>query len=319
MARVLVAGAGALGSVFGGFLRAAGHEVTLLGRVAHLEAIRTSGLHIEGLWGEHHATGLHLASDVSRLSGAFDAILITVKSFDTGAVAAATAPLLAREGVMICLQNGLGNGEAIAEIVGARRVLAGRVIFGAEVAAPGRVRVTVYADPVLVGAWDTGDPWLLAQAHVWADQFAAAGVPATYCDDVRAALWGKVLYNAALNPLGALLGVHYGALAENAETRAIMDAVIEEAFTVAVADGVALPWATAAEYRTVFYGHLVPATYHHRSSMLQDLERGRRTEIDAINGAVWKRGAAHGIVTPANELLTRLVHAREAVGSGRAR
>jgi 2-dehydropantoate 2-reductase len=98
-----------------------------------------------------------------------------------------------------------------------------------------------------------------------------------------------------------------------------MDAVIAEAFAVAVAEHVRLPWASAAAYRAVFYERLVPSTFDHRSSMLQDLERGRQTEIDAINGAVWQRGAAHGIVTPFNELLTRLVHARQAVKSGELR
>jgi 2-dehydropantoate 2-reductase len=99
---------------------------------------------------------------------------------------------------------------------------------------------------------------------------------------------------------------------ENPETRAVMDRVIDEAYAVARAEGVKLPWATAAAYREVFYERLVPATYDHRSSMLQDLERGRRTEVDAINGAVWKRGEARGMVTTANEVLTRLVHARSA-------
>jgi hypothetical protein len=102
-------------------------------------------------------------------------------------------------------------------------------------------------------------------------------------------------------------------LAENGHTRAIMDQVIGETFAVATAEGIVLPWASAAEYRATFYDRLVPSTFHHRSSMLQDLERGRRTEIDAINGEVWKRAAAHGMVTPINELLTRLVHAREAL------
>ena len=98
-------------------------------------------------------------------------------------------------------------------MVGGHRVLAGRVIFGAEAVAPGRVRVTVYADPVLVGAWrHDAQPQLAAVARSWAERFAAAGIPSAYSDDIEAALWGKVLYNAALNPLGALLGVHYGAL-----------------------------------------------------------------------------------------------------------
>ncbi len=319
LVRILVAGAGALGSVFGGLLQRAGHAVTLLGRGAHIEAIAAHGLHIGGLWGEHDVEDLHLATGAAQLRPDFDVTLITVKSYDTGAMARAVAPLLAPHGVMISLQNGLGNVEVLAEHVGDQRVLAARVIFGAEVTTPGRVRVTVYADPVLVGAWRPGTAdHVVAAARQWAERFAAADIPSAYCDDIEAALWGKILYNAALNPLGALLGVHYGALSEDPKTRAIMDTVIDEAFRVAVAEGVALPWASAADYRAVFYDRLVPSTFHHRSSMLQDLERGRPTEVDAINGEVWKRGAAHGIVTPANELLTRLVHAREAAGVGKS-
>jgi 2-dehydropantoate 2-reductase len=313
-ARVLIAGAGALGSVFGGLLRRAGYAVTLLGRGAHLDAIAGHGLRIGGLWGEHTVTGFSVARSATQLATAFDAILITVKSYDTQAMANAVAPLLAPSGVMISLQNGLGNAEILAAAAGAQRVLAGRVIFGAARVGAGEVRVTVYADPVLIGRWHTRDARLAVQAREWAERFAAAGIPTQPCDDIAAALWGKVLYNAALNPLGALLGVHYGALGGDPDTRAIMDTLIDEAFRVAVAEGVTLAWASAAEYRTVFYDRLVPSTFHHRSSMLQDLERGRRTEIDAINGAVWQRGARHGIVTPMNELLTRLVRARETIG-----
>jgi len=313
--RILVAGAGALGLVFGGFLRRAGHAVTLLGRGTHLDAIAARGLVIDGLWGEHTVHGLTVARDPADIRGRFDAILITVKSYDTETMAGAVAPLLAVDGMMLSLQNGLGNAERLVAAVGAERVLAGRVIFGAEAVAAGQVRVTVYAEPVLIGAWSR-TPRLARHAQQWAQCFEAAGIPTKFCDDVLAVLWGKVLYNAALNPLGALLGVHYGALAEDEHTRAIMNAVIDEAFAVAVAEPVALPWTSADDYRVAFYGRLVPSTFHHRSSMLQDLERGRRTEIDAINGEVWKRGATHGIVTPANELLTRLVHAREALGSG---
>lgn len=316
MARILIAGAGALGSVFGGFLRIAGNAVTLLGRPAHLEAIRARGLHIDGLWGEHRATGFDLATEASGLDERFDVILITVKSFDTTRVVAQIAPLLASDGTMISLQNGLGNVEVVVQHVGLERAVGGRVIFGAEVGEPGSVRVTVFAEPVLLGAWPGADggysPLAEERARQWAERFDHAGVPTRFGDDVQAALWGKVLYNAALNPLGALLGVHYGALMENADTRAVMDRVIDEADAVARAEGARLPWATAADYRDIFYGRLVPATYDHRSSMLQDLERGRPTEVDAINGAVWKRGAAKGMVAPANELLTRLVNARSA-------
>src|SRR4029077_16572293 len=113
----------------------------------------------------------------------------------------------------------------------------------------------------------------------WATALAAAGIPAEPTEDLTAELWAKVLYNAALNPLGALLGVPYGRLAVHPDTRAIMDTVIEEGFAVARAEGVALRWPDAAAYRGTFYDRLVPATAEHRSSMLQDIERGRPTEI----------------------------------------
>jgi 2-dehydropantoate 2-reductase len=314
--RVLVAGAGALGSVYGCFLRRAGYAVTLLGRAPHLEAIAASGLQIEGLWGNHHATGFHLLTDARDATTVFDAILLSAKSYDTSSMARAIAPLLAQDGVVISLQNGLGNVEQIAEEVGWQHVLAGRVIFGAEVVAPGQVRITVYADPVLIGVWrDERDPHLEMLARRWAKRLAGAGIPATYCDDIKAALWGKVLYNAGLNPLSALLGVHYGALGEEPNTRAIMDAVFDEVYAVAAAEGVAMPFVSPADYRAEFYGRLLPSTIHHRSSMLQDLERGRPTEIDAINGEVWRRGTVHGVTTPVNEVLTRLLHARQTMNS----
>src|SRR5262249_23656281 len=148
------------------------------------------------------------------------------------------------------------------------------------------------------------------RAEAWAGRLAAAGVPAEPTRALVAELWAKVLYSAALNPLGALLGVPYGALAEGRDTRAIMDAVIEEAFAVARAGGIGLAWPDAGSYRETFYGRLVPSTASHRSSMLQDMERGRSTEIDAINGAVVTRGLAYGVSVPTNLTLTRLIRAR---------
>lgn len=307
---VLVAGAGALGSVLGGMLAARGWPVTLLGRREHLDVVRRQGLTIDGLYGSHHVRGLACASDPAAAGGPFPTILLTVKSWDTDAMVGAVAPLLASDGVLVVLQNGLGNLERAAARLGAPRVLGGRVIFGAEVTAPGHVRVTVHAAPTLIGSPDPGDGARRAKAVRWAEILDGAGVPAAPTDALLAELWAKVLYNAALNPLGALLGVPYGRLADDPDTRAIMDAVIDEAFAVARADGVALPWPDAGAYRALFYGRLVPATAAHRSSMLQDLERGRPTEIDAINGHVTARGAAHGVPTPVNATLAGTIRAR---------
>jgi len=314
---ILIAGAGALGSVVGGLLAAGGWPVTLLGRPAHLDAVCASGLAIDGLFGTHRVRGLRCATDAARLEGPFAVVLLAVKAYDTAAMAAAVGPHLAGDGFLLSLQNGLGNLEAAARAVGAERVLGARVIFGAELVAPGHARVTVYADPVLVGSPDPGDARRRDAAAQWATALSAAGVPAKPTEALVAELWAKVLYNAALNPLGALLGLPYGDLPADRDTRMIMDAVIEEAFAVARAEGVALAWPDAAAYRAVFYGRLVPSTAAHRSSMLQDIERGRPTEIDAINGQVAARGAAHGVPTPVNATLARLIRARTHAGPPR--
>jgi 2-dehydropantoate 2-reductase len=307
---ILVAGAGALGSVAGGLLAASGWPVTLLGRRAHLDAVRASGLLIDGLFGTHRVRGLECVTEARELRDRYAAILLVVKTYDTAATVAAVAPYLAPDGFLVSLQNGLGNVEAAERILGADRVLGARVIFGAEIVAPGHARVTVYADPVLIGSLDGTDAARAAAAGRWAVALAAAGIPAEPTADLPAELWGKALYNAALNPLGALLGARYGELPAYPDTRAIMDTVIEEAFAVARAEGVALRWPDAIAYRAAFYGRLVPATAEHRSSMLQDIERGRPTEIDAINGQIAARGAARGVPAPVNATLTRLIRAR---------
>lgn len=316
--RVLVAGAGAVGSVVGGLLAAAGHHVTLLGRAPHLAAIGAEGLVIEGLWGEHRVTGMSLAATAGEVTGEFDAVLLTVKSFDTAATLASIASLVAPGGCVISLQNGLGNVERVVAAVGEGRALGARVIFGAVLPRPGVARVTVFADPIALGAAAAGTEAAEAAARVWVARFAAAGIPTEYAADVQAHLWTKIFYNAALNPLGALLGLPYGALADDPDARGIMDAIVDECFAVADARGVVPLVATADAYREVFYGRLVPSTAHHRSSMLQDLERGRPTEIEAINGCIWRYGREAGIPTPVNATMTRLVRFRERIGRQRS-
>ncbi|MBI5136020.1 MAG: 2-dehydropantoate 2-reductase [Nitrospirae bacterium] len=309
--RVLVAGAGALGSVFGGFLARAGLDVTLLGRAPLMAAIERGGLTVTGLWGTHHVDRLRVATDAAHLAGPFDTILLCVKSWDTLPVMRALAPLLAVDGLAVSVQNGLGNVEALAAAVGPERAAGARVIFGAEVTAPGRVAVTVYAAPVLIGTLDgTATPAQRARIDGLVAALGRTPIPTESTPRLLPALWAKVLYNAALNPLGALLGVPYGELADSPHTRAVMDRVVAEALQVARAIPVGLPWDTAADYLQVFYGELVPATARHRSSMLQDLERGRPTEVDAINGQVVAAGTRLGIPTPVNAALADMIRFR---------
>jgi 2-dehydropantoate 2-reductase len=312
---VLVAGAGAIGSIIGGMLHAAGHRVTLLGRAAHMEAIARDGLRITGLLGDHTIGGLEAVSDPAVLRERYAVILCTVKSYDTAAIADATAMRLADGGIVVSLQNGLGNIEMLAERFSLARVLGGRVIFGAEVPRPGHAHVTVFADPVAIGPAPSLHGGLSAALEARAREIAAiidaSGVPAVACADIIPVIWSKLLYNVALNPLGALLGLHYGALADDPDLRAIMDAVIGEAFAVAHHLGVALPFADAAAYRELFYGKLVPVTFSHRPTMLLDLTGRGRTDIDALNGKIVELAEKSGLDAAANRMLVRMVHGAE--------
>ncbi|MFQ5541968.1 MAG: ketopantoate reductase family protein [Candidatus Binatia bacterium] len=309
--KILIAGSGAVGSVFGGLLREAGHEVTLLGREWHLRGIESSGLEISGIWGDHRAEGFRLATRVGDLSKPYDLILVSVKAYDTELMVQEVAPYLSPGGIAIALQNGLGNLETLVEVIGLGRSLGASVLIGAKIPGPGKVTVTVYAAPVVIGPIDSTSTSSMELTRFWASVFSHVGIPCEPTDQILSHLWAKVLYNAPLNPLGAILRVHYGALGEEQGLKTIMDHIIDEVFRVGRKRGVRLLWKSADIYRELFYSKLLPATYDHQSSMLQDLERGRRTEIDALNGKIWRYGAELGIPTPFNEAVTQLIRGRE--------
>ncbi len=309
--RILIAGCGAIGSIFACLLRQAGHDVTLLGRQPHLSAIASHGLYLDGIWGRHYASSFQLATTVADLSPPYDLVLISVKSYDTQAMVEAVAPLINGDGLAVSLQNGLGNLEILARAFGPERSLGANVLVGATLPAPGRVTVTVQAAPIILGPLEVSDCVMMERIHAWTETFKAAMIPCETTTRILSYLWAKVFYNAPLNALGALLDVHYGVLGDEPELRSIMDRVIDEAFRVATTKEIECLWKTAGEYKDFFYGHLIPATYDHRSSMLQDLQRGRRTEIDAINGRIWRYGEEVQVSTPYNEIVTRLIWQKE--------
>jgi 2-dehydropantoate 2-reductase len=312
---ILIAGAGAIGSIIGGMLHAAGHDVTLLGRRAHLEAIARDGLRISGLLGTRTVAGMTLADVPSRLTRRFGVIFCCVKSYDTEAIATVLAKHLADDGVVVSMQNGLGNIEALIDRFGRRRVLGARVIFGAETPAPGSAHVTVFAQPVAIGPAPglhcEDSAALESRATAIARMLDDAGVPAVGVADIMPILWSKILYNVALNPLGAILKLHYGAIADDPDLRPIMNRAIEEAFAVARALEVAMPFANHREYLKVFYEQLIPATYNHRPTMLHDLHVRGRTEIGALNGKIVELAERFELDAETNRMLTRLVRAGE--------
>ncbi|HEY6395298.1 MAG TPA: ketopantoate reductase family protein [Candidatus Binataceae bacterium] len=312
---ILIAGAGAVGSVLGAMLYARGHRVTMLGRRTHLAAIAREGLEVGGVFGECKVRGLPLAIDPGSLNGRFDVILLCVKSYDTVAMADALKGWLSDDGVIVSMQNGLANIEALAARFGASRVLGARIIFGAEIPRPGTAHVTVCADPVASGPAPAIHGGRSARLEPRAAEIAAmidqSGVPAIGCADVMPVLWSKVLYNVALNPLGALLNLSYGEIASDPDLRTIMDSTIDEAFAASRAMRIALPFADGAAYRETFYKRLIPSTFNHRPSMLYDLRRRGRTEIGALNGKIAEISERFGLRAETNRILTRLVRAAE--------
>ncbi len=308
--RVLVMGAGALGTVAGGFMARAGHAVTLVGREAHMHAIAEHGLRITGIWGEHEIAGLQTATSVDTVAGEpFDLVLVAVKSYDTAAVAESLDAVLGTDTLVCAYQNGLGNAETLGARLGRRRVIGARVIFGARIPGPGHADVTVIASPTAVGVYDEATP--VDRVHAVVDAMEEAGLPTVYTESIETVLWAKVAYNCALNPLSALMDAPYGVLAENEATRAIMDEAIEELYAVGHAMDVALDPPSAGQYRQLFYETLLPPTAAHYASMREDILLGRRTEIDALNGALVRYGEVHSVATPVNQLLTRLIRGRE--------
>ena len=243
--RVLIFGAGAVGQGVGGMLAAAGHDVALLLRPRYRDALGLEGLRVSGIFGDRRVRPeqLRLATEPAELpAGGCDVVLLCVKSYDTQAALGHLERLAAGRAVVVSMQNGYGNVEALADRLGADRVLCARVITGFAIPRPGEVRITVHADDVCVGSFCRPDHPLAAGL---AAALSAAGLPARAVADVEAALWGKILYNCALNPLGAILGTHYGALGDRPETRAVMDAIIDEAFAVIGACGFPCRWPDA--------------------------------------------------------------------------
>jgi 2-dehydropantoate 2-reductase len=311
MNRYLIYGSGAIGSVIGGMLARGGNRVCLVGRPEHMTAIERSGLRLEGLLGDHRIEGLQTALSLEEVPRDFEpeAVLLCVKSFDTAPAAQdlGRSDRIGNNTLIVSLQNGLGNVETLQARFGQERVLGGRVIFGAEITRPGEVRVTVWADRVLLGGRD------MERAGILALEFTRCGIETGVTEDIQISLWGKVLYNVGLNSLSAILEVPYGELGRRDDARTLLVDLIREAFAVAAAEG-RTSWDTADDYLEEFFGRLLPATESHNSSMLQDITRGRSIEIEAINGEVIRRGRGLGVPVPVNEVVYRLVKAKENLG-----
>jgi 2-dehydropantoate 2-reductase len=300
---------GALGSIFGGLLQYTGKDVTYLGLGPHFDFVIQNGLKITGIWGDFTIPKIKGYYSPEQLNEQFDVVMVCVKSTETAAVAPIAAKLVKENGIVISIQNGLNNVETLAKYTGNNHTVGGRIIFGAEIPQMGTAKVTVYADKVLFGApFGEVNTDLLQQV---VNDLNKSLIPTAIVPNIMAFIWGKVLYNSALNPLGAILDVPYGKLGENEATKSLMKGIIKEIFEILKRKEIQVPYADADTYYQFLLEKQLPPTAEHRSSMFQDLKAKRRTEIMALNGAIWQYGVELGIPTPFNEMITKLIQFKE--------
>jgi 2-dehydropantoate 2-reductase len=289
--KVAVMGAGAVGCYYGGMLARAAHEVILIARPQHVDAIGRNGLRMETKTFDEQVR-LAASADPSAVRGA-DLVLFCVKSTDTESAGAQIRPHLSRGALVLTLQNGVDNADRLRAVLPAHQVAAAVVYVATEMAGPGHVRHHGRGELVI----EPSD----ASAAV-AQALTAAGVPTEVSDNVRGALWMKLIINCAYNAISAIAQRPYGQNVQGEGIQDVMRDVVDECAAVARAEGVQLPGDVDAAVRRI-----VDTMPTQSSSTAQDLARGKRTEIDYLNGLVVRRGKALGIATPANRVLWALV------------
>lgn len=307
--KVLVFGLGAIGTVFATCLKASGHEVCGFVKTKHLSYLNKP-LRIKGLFGDKQAVLDYIFSNPEEVKSLdLDLIILSVKAFDTEKALNQIKQFIQPKTLIMIAQNGYGNYEIASQILGKEKVILSRIIFGAKLIEFGFAEVTVIGDDVVIGQPEKAIPREILDSI--AEVFNQAGIPTRVSDEVYTILWNKIIYNCALNPLGALLKYTYGDLASNKDTKLIMDQIIDEIFEVAKAHQVNLNWKDPEEYKKHFYQILIPKTASHYPSMYYDLVSGKRTEIEALNGAIVKLADQKGIKAPVNRLITILMKSLE--------
>jgi len=305
--KIAVVGAGAMGSLFGGLLAASGEEVTLVDVWReHVESINAEGLRIGGHEGSR-TIRVNATTDPSSV-GPVDLIILFVKSYDTIKATRDALPMVSEGTVFLSLQNGLGNIEKVSEAAVSGRVIPGTTAHGCTLIGPGEI-VHAGRGPTIIGE---PNGRVTERARDIRDALEGAGFETEISGNINGALWSKVLVNVGINPLTALKGLRNGELLDDPEIKETMRRAVEEA--IEVAEGLGIDLGPGDHVEHVY--DVARATAMNRSSMLQDVDRGRRTEIEALNGAVVRLAKGLGVDVPVNEALTAAVGALERTRAG---
>lgn len=305
--RVAVVGAGAVGGYFGGLLARAGKSVVLIGRPSFVGAVKKSGLYLDTVQFQE-TVHPEVSTELSAAAGA-DVVLFCVKTRDTAGVARQLSTVLSPQATIISLQNGVNNAEEIRAATG-REALSSVVYVAAAVPAPGRIKHFGRGDLVLGPRNE--------KTESFAAFFDAAGIPCRISDNIEGELWAKLIWNCALNALSGLGHVTYGEILASEDAKRLVEAAVYEVLRVAHAKGLHPPG--LEDPKAALAGSLKIAQQMSgmRSSTAQDMERGKLTEIDSLNGYVAKLGAELGVPTPVNHTLYTLVKLQEAAYGAQA-
>jgi 2-dehydropantoate 2-reductase len=297
--RVAVVGAGAVGGYFGGMLARAGAPVVFIGRAAFVEAVKKNGLFLDTLQFKE-AVRVEASTELEAVRGA-DVVLFCVKATDTESTARALAPLLSSSATLVSLQNGVDNGEKLR--AAGIDALSAVVYVAASVPEPARIKHVGRGDLVI------GPPNVRTEKV--AALFERAGVPCRISDNIDGELWTKLIWNCALNAISALGRARYGQIAASEDARKVVENAVNEVLAVAGAARIRLPG--VEDIKAGLAGALQIATQMSGaiSSTGQDLMRGKRTEIDSLNGYIARRGVELGVPTPVNHALYALVKLAE--------
>jgi 2-dehydropantoate 2-reductase len=298
--RICFVGAGALGCSIGGVLTEGGSEVHLIDRYpAHVDAMNGGGLRIRDESGER-TVKVTAHGDADGI-GHVDLVIVLVKSFHTREAIEAAMPVVGPRTVVMSLQNGLGHEEILAEVVGRERVIAGKTYVGGVLLGPGHVLAGTCGKLTYIGELDgTVTP----RVEAIAVEFGRAGLETIVSTNIVGTMWDKLLINVATGALSTITRLTYGKLYAVDEIKACALAAVGEAMTVAAAAGVKLSIETAEE-AWVKAADGLPADF--KTSMLQSLEAGAKTEIDFINGAVVRWGERCRLATPVNRTLVACI------------
>lgn len=300
--KIVIAGAGAMGSLLGGLLAESGADITLYDICQDkIAAISAKGLLIERE-GKKRRVMVGATADRASLPKA-DLVLIMVKSYDTGVAIRQVKSCLKEKTMVLTLQNGWGNVDAITGIVPSQQVLAGVTSHGAMLLAPGIVRhnggAKTFIGPI--------NPEIFPDAKHLADFFSGAGIETLAAENIVDVIWTKLVVNAVINPLTALTRLRNGELLKHPELLQIMGKIVQEAEEVSLARGIRLQEPDMLSYVVA----ICKATAHNRSSMLEDILKNRPTEIDAINGMIVWEGKKNNRKTPINEIMVGLIRVLE--------